>query len=193
MGSSGHRLEGKGATNACSCMLLRLMCSSRSRRPPLTARHALYGEHNEHARSNFPFTRLSRQRCLKPWFRCHCTPRGLEIKLFLINATITLSHACAGFAERHDLDTSPVDDVVMGFVKPVGRTVHHASRRPRRSPLAVISRFGRAADPLLRLGPKRGTWLAINALGVNHGGRRGVPRSMSRFRWAPTAAPGPAT
>ena len=87
------------------------------------------------------------------------TPRGKGKKdgsLHEVKPVNLLAGVLTELQRRNDFDTAQVDDVVMGCVSPVGEqgAVHRQDRGAQGR--LGLSRRGRAAQPLLRLGPGSG-------------------------------------
>ena len=96
--------------------------------------------------------------------------------------------------DRNGLDTSVVDDVVLGCVTPVGEQGADIARVA--ALVAGLRRDGpgRAAEPLLRLGARGGEQRrgAGHVRPVRRRDRRRRRVDVARRRWAATAAPGTA-
>ena len=105
------------------------------------------------------------------------TPRGrgkADGALHEVTALNLASQTLAAIKERNKLDTGMVDDVVLGCVDPVGEAGGDIARMA-----AIVADYGtrgagRADQPLLRLGSRRGEFRggADHVRTARHGGRR---------------------
>jgi len=97
------------------------------------------------------------------------TPRGKGKKdgsLHEITALSLATQVLEALRDRNDLDTSKVDDVILGCVSPVGEQGSDIARTAVLCGRLGPDDRGRADQPLLRLGPGS----------REHGGREGEGR-----------------